>query len=70
MDWWLGAFLPLGALAPARLTAAINAAYSAAEDQDGAALAAAPVLAAVPEAEADVIRAELARIKLSGAGGT
>lgn len=66
MDWWLDAYVPLGALPPERLTRAINAAYSAAEDQDGTSLAAAPVLEAVPETEADVIRAELARIKLSG----
>lgn len=66
IDWWMDAFLPLGALPPQRLQAAINAAYTAAEDQDGAAMAAERVLAAVPEAEAEVIRAELARIKLSG----
>lgn len=67
VDWWLDAYLPLGALSPQRLTAIINAAYTAAEEQDSAALAAEQVLRAVPEAEADVIRAELARIKLSGA---
>lgn len=66
MDWWLDAFLPLGALPPARLQAAINSAYTAAEEQDGTALAAESVLQAVPEAEAEVLRAELARIKLSG----
>ncbi len=66
IDWWMDAFLPLGALPPQRLQAAINAAYTAAEEQDGAAMAAERVLAAVPGAEAEVIRAELARIKLSG----
>ena len=66
IDWWMDAFLPLGALPPQRLQAAINAAYTAAEEQDSAAMAAERVLAAVPEAEAEVIRAELARIKLSG----
>jgi len=56
----------VGTLPPQRLQAAISAAYTAAEDQDGSSLAAAPVLDAVPEAEAEVIRAELAKIKLSG----
>lgn len=67
MDWWLVAFLPLGSVPAASLTRLINAAYSAAEDQDGAAMAAEGVLQAVPEGEADVIRAQLARVKLSGA---
>ena len=66
IDWWMDAFLPLGALPPARLQAAINAAYTSAEEQDGSAMAAEAVLAAAPEAEAEVIRAELGRIKLSG----
>lgn len=66
IDWWLALYLPPGALPPAALQAAINGAYSAAEDEDGAAGAAEAVLAVVPEVEAEVIRAELARIKLSG----
>ena len=66
IDWWLDRHLPPGALPPQRLQAAINAAYSAAEDEDGAAMAAAQVLAAVPAEEAEVIRAELDTIKLSG----
>lgn len=69
IDWWMDTFLPLGALAPERLQAAINSAYTSAEEQDGAALAAERVLAAAPEAEAEVMRAELARIKLSGEAG-
>ncbi len=66
IDWWLDRYLPPGAMPPAALQAAINAAYSAAEDQDTASGAAEAVLAVVPEAEAEVIRAGLARIKLSG----
>lgn len=69
IDWWMDTFLPLGALPPERLQAAINSAYTSAQEQDGTALAAERVLAAVPEAEAEVMRAELARIKLSGEAG-
>ncbi|KAL4428352.1 hypothetical protein ABPG75_002441 [Micractinium tetrahymenae] len=65
IDWWLARYLPARAMPVPALQAAINAAYSAAEDQDSAAGAAEAVLAAVPEAEAEVIRAGLDRIKLS-----
>lgn len=68
IDWWLDTFLPPGVLPPQRLQALINAAYDAAEQQEGSTAAAEAVLAAVPEAEADVIRAELSRIKLSAGG--
>ncbi|PRW44382.1 Histone-lysine N-methyltransferase setd3 [Chlorella sorokiniana] len=68
IDWWMDTFLPLGALPPERLQAAINSAYTSAEEQDSSAMAAERVLAAAPEAEAEIIRAELARIKLSAGG--
>lgn len=68
IDWWLAAFLPAGALPPQRLQLAIAAAYEAAEQQDSSAQAAEAVLSAVPEAEAEVIRSELARIKLAAGG--
>lgn len=53
-------------LGPQALQAAITAAYTAAEEQDSSAAAAEATLAAMPEVEADVARAELAQIKLSG----
>lgn len=66
VDWWLDAFLPTGAMPPQHLQLVISAAYDAAEQQDSSATAAEAVLASVPEAEADVIRAQLSRVKLSG----
>eukprot|EP00887_Chlorella_sp_A99_P005016 scaffold4.g5016.t1 len=57
-----------GVLDPRALQAAISAAYAAAEQQQAASGAAEAALAAMPEAEADVARAELARIRLSGGG--
>jgi hypothetical protein len=66
IDWWLAAFLPAGALTPKQLQSVVQRAYDAAEQQGGSSALAQGIMAAVPEAEAEVIRAELDKIKLSG----
>ena len=68
IDWWLAAFLPAGALTPKQLQSVVQRAYDAAEQQGGSSALAQGIMASVPEAEAEVIRAELDKIKLSGGG--
>ena len=66
IDWWLAAFLPAAALTPKQLQSVAQQAYDAAEQQGGSSALAQGIMASVPEAEAEVIRAELDKIKLSG----
>ena len=69
IDWWLddATFLPAGVLGPQQLQAAIKAAYAAAEKEDGTTPEVRAALESMPSAEAEAARAELQRMKLTGA---
>lgn len=69
IDWHLEKYVPIGGLPPSQLQAVINAAYAAAGKEEaeaagGNAAAMEAALEALPEVEAEKIRAERAAIKL------